>query len=95
MTSTFRGIFFWDCHNFGFLVRELGDALFGFMDDFYRNCGECIVSRGGRIQGAGIGHESFSAFDVAGERVNQAVMIGHHRGGADPVSVWEVVSSNA
>ena len=135
MTSTSRIVFFCDCHNFGFLIRELGDSLFGFMDDFYRRCGECIASRGGRIikylgdsilavfpedaaelavaagacaraeyaalvraletdvesdlevgiscgpvQEGITGHESFRAFDVVGECVNQAAMIGHHRG---------------
>ena len=135
MTSTVRIVFFCDCHNFGFLARELGESLFEFMDDFYRRCGECIASRGGRIikylgdsilavfpedaadaavaagacaraeyaalvkaletdvetdlevgiscgpvQEGIIGHESFRAFDVVGECVNQAAMIGHHRG---------------
>ena len=130
-----RIILFCDCHNFGFLVSELGDALFEFMDDFYRRCGECIASRGGRIikylgdsilatfpedaadrtvaaavcaraeyaaliealgtevesdlevgislgpvQEGVVGHESLRAFDVLGECVNQAAMIGHHRG---------------
>jgi len=130
-------ILFCDCHDFSRLQNELGERLFAFMDEFYRRCGECVVTRGGQIikylgdailatfagDGAGalaavqagrclrrdyaalvldlntgiesdmevglssgeiqegiVGHESLKLFDVFGECVNEAAVIGHHRG---------------
>jgi class 3 adenylate cyclase len=146
MKST-KAILFCDCHHFSRLQLAIGDRILEFMDSFYRECGECLVSKGGRIikylgdsilavfpQGSAndvidaahclrreyaelvaalgtgiesdmevgisygevfegtVGHDTLRAYDVFGECVNEAAMIGHHRGIAITESVHQLIS---
>jgi class 3 adenylate cyclase len=130
-----RVVFFCDCHNFSRLMNELGESSIHFVDRMYRECGDCIVTRGGRIvkymgdailavfDGDGaegavaaamcarsvyrrliaeagtttrsemevglsfgplvegvVGHPTHQGWDVFGETVNEAAVIGHHLG---------------
>lgn len=44
-----KTILFCDLHDFSRLVADIDGSALAFIDSFYQSCGECIVSRGGRI----------------------------------------------
>jgi class 3 adenylate cyclase len=52
---------------------------------------EVGISRGQVVEGI-VGHESHRAFDILGECVNEAAIIGHHRGVAVTDEVRELLS---